>query len=60
MIEAPVSRGTRIYEKVVEKLKGEIAAGNILPGDPLPSERQLMDAQFSARGVPRDGASRPH
>ena len=43
MIEAPVSRGTRIYEKVVEKLKGEIAAGNILPGDPLPSERQLMD-----------------
>lgn len=44
MIEAPVSRGTRIYEKVVEKLKGEIAAGNILPGDPLPSERQLMDA----------------
>ena len=35
MIDAPVSRGTRIYEKVVEKLKGEIAAGNILPGDPL-------------------------
>ncbi|MFR5880910.1 MAG: GntR family transcriptional regulator [Cloacibacillus evryensis] len=48
MIEAPVSRGTRIYEKVVEKLKGEIAAGNILPGDPLPSERQLMDLSGSA------------
>ncbi|MDO5116644.1 MAG: FadR/GntR family transcriptional regulator [Synergistaceae bacterium] len=43
MVEAPVLRGPRIYEKVVEKLKGEIAAGNILPGDPLPSERQLMD-----------------
>ena len=53
MIDAPVSRGTRIYEKVVEKLKGEIAAGNILPGDPLPSERQLMDTF----GVPCDGAS---
>ena len=38
-----VSRGTRIYEKVVEKLKASIANGDILPGDPLPSERQLMD-----------------
>ena len=44
MMEAPVSKGTRIYEKVVEKLKGEISAGNILPGDPLPSERQLMES----------------
>ncbi|MDD4159451.1 MAG: FadR/GntR family transcriptional regulator [Synergistaceae bacterium] len=43
MIETQVSRGTRIYEKVVEKLKESIARGDILPGDPLPSERQLMD-----------------
>ncbi len=43
MNETHVSRGTRIYEKVVEKLKESIARGDILPGDPLPSERQLMD-----------------
>ena len=54
MIDAPVSRGTRIYEKVVEKLKGEIAAGNILPGDPLPSERQLMDTFGVSRSSLRE------
>lgn len=43
MSETQVSRGTRIYEKVVEKLKESISSGEILPGDPLPSERQLMD-----------------
>ena len=43
MVETQVSRGTRIYEKVVEKLKESISRGEILPGDPLPSERQLMD-----------------
>ena len=43
MVETQVSRGTRIYEKVVEKLKESISKGEILPGDPLPSERQLMD-----------------
>ena len=43
MIETQVSRGTRIYEKVVEKLKESISKGEILPGDPLSSERQLMD-----------------
>ncbi len=54
MIETPVTRGTRIYEKVVEKLKGEIAAGNILPGDPLPSERQLMDTFGVSRSSLRE------
>ncbi|NLD04277.1 MAG: FadR family transcriptional regulator [Synergistaceae bacterium] len=43
MNETQVTRGTRIYEKVVEKLKESISRGDILPGDPLPSERQLMD-----------------
>jgi GntR family transcriptional repressor for pyruvate dehydrogenase complex len=43
MIDAHVSKGTRIYEKVVEKLKESITKGEIQPGDPLPSERQLMD-----------------
>ena len=54
MIETPVTRGTRIYEKVVEKLKGEIASGNILPGDPLPSERQLMDTFGVSRSSLRE------
>lgn len=43
MFDNQVSRGTRIYEKVVEKLKDSISRGDILPGDPLPSERKLMD-----------------
>lgn len=38
-----VERGTRIYEKVVEKLKLAIASGELFPGDPLPSERRLME-----------------
>ncbi len=54
MIEAPVSRGTRIYEKVVEKLKGEISSGRIQPGDPLPSERQLMDTFGVSRSSLRE------
>ena len=32
-----------MIDKVVEKLKESISKGEILPGDPLPSERQLMD-----------------
>lgn len=43
MNESHVARGTRIYEKVVERLKQSIASGELLPGDPLPSERRLMD-----------------
>lgn len=54
MVGATVPRGTRIYERVVEKLKGEIAAGNILPGDPLPSERQLMETFGVSRSSLRE------
>ena len=54
MIEAPVSKATRIYEKVVEKLKEEIAQGKLLPGDPLPSERQLMDTYGVSRSSLRE------
>ena len=38
-----VSRGPRVYEGVVEKLKASISNGELQPGDPLPSERRLMD-----------------
>ncbi len=38
-----VSRGHRVYEDVVEKLKASISSGELQPGDPLPSERRLMD-----------------
>jgi GntR family transcriptional repressor for pyruvate dehydrogenase complex len=43
MIETQVARGTRIYEKVVRKIKGVHFKGRNTAGDPLPSERQLMD-----------------
>lgn len=43
MNENHIVRGSRIYEKVVEKLKRSIASGELLPGDPLPPERCLMD-----------------
>lgn len=54
MLETQVTRGTRIYEKVVEKLKLSIASGDILPGDPLPSERQLMDDYGVSRSSLRE------
>ena len=54
MTEAPVQKGTRIYEKVVEKLKNEISAGSLLPGDPLPSERQLMETFSVSRSSLRE------
>jgi len=43
MNDSRLERGARIYEKVVEKLKRSIASGDLLPGDPLPSERRLME-----------------
>lgn len=43
VLETRVTRGTRIYEKVVEKLKASIADGELQPGDLIPSERQLMN-----------------
>ena len=53
MMEASV-KTTRIYEKVVEKLKEEIADGRLLPGDPLPSERQLMETFGVSRSSLRE------
>ncbi len=54
MIESQVSKTARIYEKVVEKLKEEIADGRLLPGDPLPSERQLMETFGVSRSSLRE------
>lgn len=42
MPDKQIARGTRVYENVVEKLKASIAGGELMPGDPLPPERQLM------------------
>ena len=53
MMESSV-KTTRIYEKVVEKLKEEIADGRLLPGDPLPSERQLMETFGVSRSSLRE------
>lgn len=43
MADRQVAKSVRIYERVVEKLKQSIASGELLPGDPLPSERRLME-----------------
>lgn len=43
MADKQVAKSVRIYERVVEKLKQAIASGELLPGDPLPSERRLME-----------------
>ena len=47
-------RHTRIYEQVVEELKGLIASGELLPGDPLPPERQLMAEMGVSRSSLRE------
>ena len=35
-------RRRKLYEEVVARLEARILAGKLLPGDPLPSERELM------------------
>jgi GntR family transcriptional repressor for pyruvate dehydrogenase complex len=52
--EPKISRGTRIYEKVVEKLKEAISKGDMMPGDPLPSERRLMEEYGVSRSSLRE------
>ncbi|WP_164925202.1 FadR/GntR family transcriptional regulator [Thermanaerovibrio acidaminovorans] len=47
-------RQTRIYEKVVEEIKDDIAAGRLRPGDPLPPERKLMDSLGVSRSSLRE------
>jgi GntR family transcriptional repressor for pyruvate dehydrogenase complex len=33
----------KIYEQIVEQIKGMITEGNIKPGDKLPSEREMAN-----------------
>lgn len=47
-------RQTRIYEKVVEAIKGDIASGRLKPRDPLPPERALMDQMGVSRSSLRE------
>ncbi|EHM09564.1 transcriptional regulator [Thermanaerovibrio velox DSM 12556] len=47
-------RQTRIYEKVVEEIKGDISSGRLKPGDPLPPERSLMDQLGVSRSSLRE------
>ncbi|HNT43278.1 MAG TPA: FadR/GntR family transcriptional regulator [Syntrophorhabdaceae bacterium] len=47
-------RHTRIYEQVVNELKELIASGELLPGDPLPPERQLMSEMGVSRSSLRE------
>ncbi|AER67282.1 GntR domain protein [Thermovirga lienii DSM 17291] len=47
-------KGTRIYEQVVEEIKRSISSGELKPGDPLPSERQLMSEMGVSRSSLRE------
>ncbi|HQO83493.1 MAG TPA: FadR/GntR family transcriptional regulator [Synergistales bacterium] len=53
MIEKKL-RHTRIYEQVVNELKELISSGELLPGDPLPPERQLMSEMGVSRSSLRE------
>ncbi|MDO5563267.1 MAG: FadR/GntR family transcriptional regulator [Synergistaceae bacterium] len=54
MIDEVAMRSTRIYEKVVDRLKASIANGEYMPGDPLPSERNLMEQLGVSRSSLRE------
>lgn len=43
MQEVKLMRGTRVYERVVKRLKDSITRGDLEPGDPFPSERKLIE-----------------
>lgn len=43
MADVKLMRSARVYERVVERLKDSIARGDLEPGDPLPSERKLIE-----------------
>ena len=45
----------KTYEKVVEYVKAEILAGQLRPGDRLPSERELAEKLNSSRNSVREG-----
>ncbi|MCU6711609.1 FadR family transcriptional regulator [Paenibacillus sp. J5C_2022] len=44
----------RVYEDVIEQIKGLIAEGNLAPGDVLPTERELAQAFGISRGTLRE------
>lgn len=48
---------TRVYEQVIEQIKLSIEAGEISPGDKLPSERELAVKLSISRSVVREAMS---
>lgn len=44
----------RVYEDVIEQIKNLIMEGNLLPGDVLPTERELAQAFGISRGTLRE------
>ena len=47
-------RQRKLYEEVAERLEQRIADGDFAPGDPLPSERDLMEAYGVGRPAIRE------
>ncbi len=48
------NKSTKIYEQVAEKLKNLIASGQLIQGDPLPPERQLIEELNVSRSSLRE------
>ncbi|MDD2422403.1 MAG: GntR family transcriptional regulator, partial [Heliobacteriaceae bacterium] len=44
----------KIYEEIVEQLRALIAKGNLMPGDKLPSERELSERLGVSRASVRE------
>jgi DNA-binding FadR family transcriptional regulator len=53
MQTGPILR-RKLYQEVLDRLMSRIASGEIAPGDPLPSERELMDAYGVGRPAIRE------
>ena len=45
---------TRSYEQVVQQIRGRIRSGMLVPGQRLPTERELADSFGVSRGVIRE------
>ncbi|HVH31409.1 MAG TPA: FadR/GntR family transcriptional regulator [bacterium] len=53
MIGSPIER-RKVYAQIAERLLGQIGAGHLRPGDPLPTERQLTQSFRVGRSSVRE------
>jgi GntR family transcriptional regulator len=46
-------RDTHLYQQIAAAIEADIAAGNLKPGEPIPSEKDIMDATGASRWAVR-------